>query len=319
MIDNYNRKIDYARISLTERCNLRCIYCAPQGIDIKRYDENQFMSLDEYKKLIKAFSKIGISKIRFTGGEPLQYPNLEEIIEYTSKVCKIPTVSITTNGVGLKYRIKRLKELGLSSVNISLDTLDRERYKKITKEDKFGDVIKGIRECLKLNIKTKLNCVFIEGMNSDELNNFISITKDYNIDVRFIELMPIGEGAKLFDNGYVNLKDRIASVKELGRDKSDEESVATYYKIKGAKGRVGIITPMSCSFCTNCNKIRVISSGNIKLCLYSKEEIDINPYLDNEEKLENYLKYIIKNKPKEHTLNEHDKSNITKKMYQVGG
>lgn len=319
MIDNYNRKIDYARISLTEKCNLRCVYCVPPNVNIEEYDKNHSMSLDDFKSLIKGLSKVGITKIRFTGGEPLQYPYLEELVEYTSKVCKIPTISITTNGVGLKYRIEKLKELGLNSVNMSLDTLERQKYKKITGKDKFEDVIEAIDKCLNLNIKVKLNCVFIKGMNSNELDNFIDLTRKYNVDVRFIELMPIGEGEKLFEKGYINLKEMISSVEELELDTTDEKSVATYYKAKGAKGRIGIITPMSCSFCTNCNRIRVVSSGNIKLCLHSKEEIDVKPYLDDEEKLENFLNEIIKEKPKEHNLNEYNKSETSKKMYQVGG
>lgn len=319
MLDKYDREIDYARISLTEKCNLKCIYCMPSGVKFKEMCTSNTLSLDNYKSIIKNLSQVGIKKIRFTGGEPLQYTKLEELIKFTSDICKIKKISITTNGIGLKDRVKKLKENGLSSINISLDSLDHVKYKKITGGGDLNDAIEAIKKCLELNIKVKLNCVFIQGMNNDELHNFINITKEYPIDVRFIELMPIGEGEKIFNKGFINLKDTIEQIKELKYDHSEEKSVATYYKLEDGKGRIGIITPMSCSFCENCNRIRITSSGNIKLCLHSEEEIDIKAYLDDEEKFKIALKEIIKNKPKEHTLNQSYKSNTFRKMYQVGG
>ncbi|MGL6105659.1 GTP 3',8-cyclase MoaA [Romboutsia sp.] len=319
MIDNYNRKIDYARISLTEKCNLKCIYCVPADEPIKEKQDDEILSLDDYKIIIKALSSVGISKIRFTGGEPLQYRGLDELVYYAANICKIKTVSITTNGIGLKDRVESLMKNGLNTINISLDTLDKDRYKKITGGGDFDDVIESIKKAMELNLKVKINCVFIKGINSDELSSFIDIIKNYPIDIRFIELMPIGQGEKMFNKGFINLKESINSLKELEIDNTDEKSVATYYRVKGGKGRIGIITPLSCMFCKNCNRIRITSDGNVKLCLHSKEEIDIKPFLKNEEKLNIYIEEIIKYKPKEHSLNESNKSNNSKKMYQLGG
>lgn len=319
MVDNYGREIDYLRISLTEKCNLRCIYCMPQDMNIEENYVNEVISYEDYKKIIKNFAKMGINKLRFTGGEPLMYNHLKELIEYASKECNVEEIAITTNGIDLCDKIDELKESGLTNVNISLDSFDEEKYRKITGGGDLKKVLKAINKCIELNIKIKINCVFINGMNDSEFEELIDITKDNKIDIRFIELMPIGQGEKIFEKGYINLRDKIKELNNLEDYKSNEKSVADYYKIKGAKGRIGIITPMSCSFCSKCNKIRLTSEGNLKLCLHSEEEIDIKPYLTSDEEFIKFMEKTIKSKPKEHNLNELGKSQTSRKMYQVGG
>lgn len=319
MIDRYERKIDYLRVSLTEKCNLRCIYCMPQDIKFEDDFVNDVLSLKDYKTIIRNFSKLGITKIRFTGGEPLMYPDLEELIHFTSNECKIKEIAMTSNAIGLSEKIEKLKECGLTKVNISLDSFNEEKYRKITGGGELSEVLKSIDKCLELGIKVKINCVFINGMNDSEFENLINTTIEKPIDVRFIELMPIGQGEKLFKKGFINLKDKVEKLDNLEIDNREEKSVAKYYRLKGAKGRIGIITPMSCSFCSKCNRIRLTSSGNIKMCLHSEEEIDLKPYLNNDDKFIEFMNNAIKTKPKEHHLNELKKSETSRKMYQVGG
>lgn len=319
MIDNYGRNIDYMRISLTEKCNLKCIYCMPESLKFEDKNINDSVSFEDYKIIIRNFANLGITKIRFTGGEPLLYSKLKELIAYASKECKIKELAITTNGINLVEQIEGLKKSGLTKVNISLDSFNEDNYKKITRGGNLRKVLASIDKCLDLNIRVKLNCVFINGLNDSEFEKLIDITRKKPIDIRFIELMPIGEGEKLFKEGFISLKDKIEQIEEIEEDNSEKKSVAKYYRLKGAKGKVGIITPMSCSFCTKCNRIRLTSKGYLKLCLHSEEEIDIKPYLKDDNEFKYFIENIIKNKPKEHNLNELKRSESSRNMYQVGG
>ena len=193
MLDEYGRRVDYAKISLTDKCNLKCVYCMPDGV----YENNLIndtLSFNDYKFIINGLSQVGIRKIRFTGGEPLLYPHLIELIKYTRIECNINDIAITTNGIGLDEMAYELKQSGLKTVNISLDSHKSYRYKSITRGSNLADVLKSINECLSLGLKVKINCVVINGFNDDEIYDFINMTNYYPIDVRFIELMPIGEG-----------------------------------------------------------------------------------------------------------------------------
>jgi cyclic pyranopterin phosphate synthase len=314
MFDNYEREIDYLRISLTEKCNLRCIYCMPNGYQCKN---EEILTLDDYKSIIRNFSKLGIKKIRFTGGEPLMYKNLEELIKFSSS-CNIKTIAMTTNAINLAEKLDLLKKSGLTHVNISIDSLNSDKYKKITGGGNLQKVLNAIDKALTLGIKVKLNCVFIKDMNDDDFLDLINLTKNKPIDVRFIELMPIGEGKNIFKRGFIDLGEKILSLDNLKKCSEDKKSVAKYYKLENALGRVGIITPMSCSFCKLCNRIRLTSQGKLKLCLHSKEEIDLKPYLDDDEKFINFIEQIIKTKPKEHNLLSGE-SQTNRAMYQIGG
>lgn len=319
MNDKFGRNINYARISLTDRCNLRCVYCMPSNVKFDKDYINNELSFNDYKFIIKGLSEIGITKIRFTGGEPLLYPNLKELIKFTYEECNIDDIAITTNGIGLATMARELRECGLKTVNISLDSLKEFKYKSITNGGDLKYVLDSVMTCIKLGIKVKINCVAIDGFNEDELFDFISLATNYPIDVRFIELMPIGEGRALYSSGYFNLKEFIENTEGLYRVNSSENSTADYYTFNGAKGRIGIITPLSCSFCNECNRIRVTSSGKIKLCLHSEEEIDIKFYLNKPMIFRETLKDIIKQKPERHYLNENGTSDTNKKMYQIGG
>ena len=313
MLDGYERNIDYARISLTDKCNLRCVYCMPEDKVYENNLINDTLSFNDYKFIINGLSQVGIKKIKFTGGEPLLYPHLIELIKYAHYECNIDDISITTNGIGLNEIAYELKRSGLKSVNISLDSLKSYKYKSITRGGNLTDVLKSINRCLELGIKVKINCVVIKRFNDDEVYDFIEMANYYPIDVRFIELMPLGEGE------YFNISNFINDIDELYKIEDEKGSTARLYQAKYAKGRIGIITPISCQFCNTCNRIRITSDGKIKLCLHSNEETDIRYYLNKPMIFKEVLKEIILKKPDKHNLLESNSSDTYRQMYEIGG
>lgn len=319
MLDGYERNIDYARISLTDKCNLRCVYCMPEDKVYENNLINDTLSFNDYKFIINGLSQVGIKKIKFTGGEPLLYPHLIELIKYAHYECNIDDISITTNGIGLNEIAYELKRSGLKSVNISLDSLKSYKYKSITRGGNLTDVLKSINRCLELGIKVKINCVVIKRFNDDEVYDFIEMANYYPIDVRFIELMPLGEGEYFYENGYFNISNFINDIDELYKIEDEKGSTARLYQAKYAKGRIGIITPISCQFCNTCNRIRITSDGKIKLCLHSNEETDIRYYLNKPMIFKEVLKEIILKKPDKHNLLENNSSDTNRQMYEIGG
>lgn len=319
MLDGYERNIDYARISLTDKCNLRCVYCMPEDKVYENNLINDTLSFNDYKFIINGLSQVGIKKIKFTGGEPLLYPHLIELIKYAHYECNIDDISITTNGIGLNEIAYELKRSGLRSVNISLDSLKSYKYKSITRGGNLTDVLKSINRCLELGIKVKINCVVIKRFNDDEVYDFIEMANYYPIDVRFIELMPLGEGEYFYENGYFNISNFINDIDELYKIEDEKGSTARLYQAKYAKGRIGIITPISCQFCNTCNRIRITSDGKIKLCLHSNEETDIRYYLNKPMIFKEVLKEIILKKPDKHNLLESNSSDTYRQMYEIGG
>lgn len=319
MLDGYERNIDYARISLTDKCNLRCVYCMPEDKVYENNLINDTLSFNDYKFIINGLSQVGIKKIKFTGGEPLLYPHLIELIKYAHYECNIDDISITTNGIGLNEIAYELKRSGLKSVNISLDSLKSYKYKSITRGGNLTDVLKSINRCLELGIKVKINCVVIKRFNDDEVYDFIEMANYYPIDVRFIELMPLGEGEYFYENGYFNISNFINEIDELYKIEDEKGSTARLYQAKYAKGRIGIITPISCKFCNTCNRIRITSDGKIKLCLHSNEETDIRYYLNKPMIFKEVLKEIILKKPDKHNLLENNSSDTYRQMYEIGG
>lgn len=319
MLDGYERNIDYARISLTDKCNLRCVYCMPEDKVYENNLINDTLSFNDYKFIINGLSQVGIKKIKFTGGEPLLYPHLIELIKYAHYECNIDDISITTNGIGLNEIAYELKRSGLKSVNISLDSLKSYKYKSITRGGYLTDVLKSINRCLELGIKVKINCVVIKRFNDDEVYDFIEMANYYPIDVRFIELMPLGEGEYFYENGYFNISNFINDIDELYKIEDEKGSTARLYQAKYAKGRIGIITPISCQFCNTCNRIRITSDGKIKLCLHSNEETDIRYYLNKPMIFKEVLKEIILKKPDKHNLLESNSSDTYRQMYEIGG
>ena len=318
MIDGFGRKINYLRISLTDRCNLRCIYCMPKkGItDIVPHDE--LLSLEEIYELTKVFVELGIDKVRFTGGEPLVRKNIVELIRKTGQLNGIKDISLTTNAQLLKNMAKDLKEAGLNRVNISLDTLDRDKFASITRGGNLDTVLEAIDEAIKVGLTPiKINTVLMGGFNDDEIGDLVGLTKK-GIDVRFIELMPIGEAADFAKDKFISNDIILKTVSELQPvEREDISSPATYYKLPGAKGKVGIINPISCKFCDNCNRIRLTSTGQLKLCLHSNREIDLKSALRNEEDIKQIIRDSIMTKEESHHLENEEY--ITRNMNQIGG
>ncbi|MCB2307134.1 GTP 3',8-cyclase MoaA [Clostridium estertheticum] len=319
MRDSHGRNINYLRISVTDRCNLRCIYCMPEQ-GIKKLEHVDILRFEEIFKIVKVSEKLGINKVRYTGGEPLVMKDIDKLIYETSKLQGIEDIAITTNGILLADMASDLKKAGLKRVNISLDTLDDVKFKSITRIGNLAKVMKSIDRCLTLGLKpVKINTVLMRGFNDTEFEDFLNLTREMPIEIRFIELMPIGEGIKIYDKSKISFMEILKNHPELIQIENEKSSTAQMYKVKGAKGKIGFISPVSCKFCADCNKIRLTSTGTIKPCLHSKEEINLKQYLNNEEMLTNALKQAIFDKPLEHHLEEEKISRSEKMMYQIGG
>lgn len=319
MNDNYGRKINYLRISLTDKCNLKCIYCMPSEESEKELLASN-MNYEENCNIIKAAASLGISKVRFTGGEPLLYKDISKLIEFTSKIPSIKDISITTNGMLLYDMAEELKKSGLKRVNISLDSLRPDKFKEITRGGDIGKVFKSIEKCLSIGIEpVKINTVIMRGINDDEIDDFINLTNDNPISVRFIELMPIGEGRKIYEKSFISSDEVLSRYNNLIPIEIDRSSTATLYKLKGAKGNIGFITPMSCKFCSDCNRIRLTSAGTLKPCLHSETEISLKGHTHTASNILDKIKESIYKKPSEHMILEEGKSDSKKMMYQVGG
>lgn len=293
MKDNYGREINYLRVSLTQRCNLNCIYCGCEKPDT---DE---MTADEIQKIVSAFALLGITKVRLTGGEPLVRKDIAEIASAVKKTDGIKKLVLTTNGVGLYEKANELHEAGIDAVNISLDAVSREKYVKMTGSDKLGEVLRGIEYASSL-FPVRINSVLIRGENEDEAERLIELAKNRKIDVRFIELMPfsaMGENERLVIRAE-EILEKFPFLRPV--DVSKENSVAKYYEADGFLGKVGFITPVSDKFCDKCNRIRLLSNGKIRPCLGHDTAYDIRAYVNDTEKLTEIIKEAILSKPKGH-------------------
>jgi molybdenum cofactor biosynthesis protein A, bacterial len=318
MIDQFGRNINYLRVSLTDRCNLRCKYCMPAE-GISKLDHEDILSFEEVKKIVKAAVTIGINKIRYTGGEPLVLKGIDSLIYETSLIQGIKDISITTNGILLYDAAEDLKKAGLNRVNISLDTLKADKFSDITRGGDLNKVVQAIHKCISLGYSpVKINTVILKGINDDEIEDFINLTRELPVHVRFIELMPMGEALNLYKEGTITCDEIIRKFSNLSPLINEKSSTSELYKLPNAKGVVGFITPISCKFCEYCNRIRLTATGNIKPCLHSEKEYSIKESLQDEELLVSTLKGIILGKPFEHNLQQ-EGSHSGKMMYQIGG
>lgn len=313
MKDRFGRNITYLRISVTDLCNLRCKYCMPES-GVKSLCHSDILSIEEIVEIVKVASKNGIKKIRLTGGEPLVRRGFINLCKQISKINEIEDIAITTNGVYLKEIADELFENNVRRINFSLDTLIKEKYNDITRRNDFDKTMESLFYVIKKGFKVKINVVLIGGFNDDEIQDFVNLANDYDLEVRFIELMQIGETANWSKDKFVSNKIVLEKVPELEFD--GVSGVAKIYKIKGQKGRIGLISPISCSFCEDCNRIRLTSDGKLKPCLHSKDEINLKG-LSGEE-LEEVFKRGIFEKPEKHHL-EDGKSESARDMNKIGG
>lgn len=318
MRDSFGRNINYLRISLTDRCNLRCKYCMPEE-GVHKFSHEEMLSLEEVYEITKAFVDLGINKIRFTGGEPLTRKGIVDLISKVSKLKGVKDIAMTTNGILLKEYASDLKAAGLNRVNISLDTLDEEKYKTITRGGDLFRVLEAIEEAKRVGLTPiKINSVIIGGFNDDEIVSLVNFSKKEEIDLRFIELMPIGEAASWAEENFISndlVLERVKGLIPIPRE--DISSPAVYYKLPNGKSKIGIINPISCKFCENCNRVRLTSKGQLKLCLHSNREIDIKGALRNGEDIKKLILDSIGEKEKSHHLE--DGEYIKRNMNQIGG
>lgn len=313
MKDRFGRDITYLRISVTDLCNLRCKYCMPES-GVESLCHSDILSIEEIVEIVKVASKNGIKKIRLTGGEPLVRRGFINLCKEISKIDEIEDIAITTNGVHLKAMADELFENKVRRINFSLDTLVKEKYNDITRRNDFDKTMESLFYAIKKGFRVKINVVLIGGFNDDEIEDFVNLANEYDLEVRFIELMQIGETANWSKDKFISNKVVLEKVPKLEFD--GVSGVAKIYKIKGQKGRIGLISPISCSFCEDCNRIRLTSDGKLKPCLHSRDEINLKG-LSGEE-LEEVFKRGIYEKSEKHHL-EDGKSESARDMNKIGG
>lgn len=321
LLDPFGRKINYLRLSVTGRCNLRCSYCRPHGGG----GGEDILSDDALVFIAKTSVRLGIEKIRVTGGEPLMRKGIENLLFRFAAIAGLKKLVLTTNGLRLKESAEALRGVGVESLNISLDSLRPDRFARITGGGDLRSVVEGIaraQECGFPHIK--INTVLMRGINEDEIEEFAALTLDTPVRVRFIEYMPAAAGVCV--RGITvpgeEILDRLSRrYRLLPMEKEELGGPARYFRIDGAAGAVGVITPVSCHFCGDCNRIRVTSSGVAKGCLFSAQDIDLKPFLrrGNDEGLRKALLDIVRCKPGRHILSPEGFGGEPFAMSAVGG
>lgn len=319
MIDKFDRKITYLRISLTDRCNFRCRYCMPEeGID--KLDCEDILSYEEILRIVRACADLGIDKVRVSGGEPFVRKHPMDFLETLAQIPGIRDIGVTTNGSLVLPYLNRLEKAGIKRLNFSLDTLNKDKFAYITRRGNFETIMEAIERAIDRDFKVKINCVLMGSFNTDEIDDFVYLTKDNDIDVRFIELMPIGPAGKFEKEIFFKNSDLVEFLNKQygnsGLESIDSDGVAQMFKLCGYKGRIGLISPISHSFCASCNRIRLTADGKIKPCLHSAKEYDLRG-LEGEE-LTRALEEAILAKPQSHHLQE--AASLSKRgMNMIGG
>lgn len=325
MLDKYLRNIDYMRVSITDQCNLRCFYCMPDVKDVTNH--SNYMSDDEIVYLCRCASKLGITKIKITGGEPLVREDVFSLIKRIKAIPGIHQLTLTTNGVLLERYIDKIDCSFIDGINVSLDTLDREKYKKITGRDHFDSVWKCIGRCIEKGIPIKINCVPLRDVNDNELLDIAELVIRLGVDVRFIELMPIGYGKKYIpisgNDIYIKLRQKYPELSVS--DEKRGNGPAVYFKDPSWRGNVGFINSVTKKFCSSCNRIRLTASGFLKSCLCYEDGVDIIKKLregTSEKDIIEMMSDTIFNKPSEHVFyekNVSDKIVESREMFKIGG
>ena len=325
MFDSKGRNIHYLRLSVTDLCNLRCRYCMPDGVD--KLEREDILTYEEFLRLAALFARCGVDTVRVTGGEPLVRKGVEQLVKGLKAIPGIRKVTMTTNAVLLKQQLPALLEAGLDSVNISLDTLDPALFAKITARDEFAAVQAGIHAALESGIPVKLNCVPQVGVNEGELEALAALAQDKPLQVRFIEMMPIGYGAAMPCISGPELLARFrrrwpelaplpgTACAALG------DGPAVYYTVPGWKGDIGFIAAVHGKFCASCNRVRLTSQGFLRPCLASETGCDLRTLLRGgaaDEELLQAIRETIWSKPREHHFGDNSMP-ATRGMYRIGG
>ncbi len=325
LIDRYNRNLNYLRVSITDRCNLRCIYCVPDD-RIPKLPHNEILRYEEILRIVRIGVGLGISKVRITGGEPLIRKGVYDFLEQLARIEGLQDISLTTNGVLLKDNIHRIKSVGIKRINISMDTLNRNKFRQITGYDFFDQIWEGIELAKKMNFDPiKLNVVPLKGINDDELLDIARLSFTYPFQIRFIEYMPMGAFGKGNDK-YILGPEIREHINKLGKliavEKSMNDGPAERFKFESAQGEIGFIRPLSRHFCNTCNRLRLTASGQLRPCLLSDIQENLKAVLRkgclDSEVVEVFLKAVRK-KPSEHKLAVDQPAEVSTQMCAIGG
>ena len=326
LLDNNRRTINYLRLSVTDRCNLRCIYCMPEeGIEFQSHSE--ILTYEEMLRVVRLCVRNGIRKVRLTGGEPLVRKGIIPFIEKLCEIEHLKEIVLTTNGVLLKEYARDLRKCGLRCINVSMDTLRPERYRRITRRGSLKQVWQGIEEAEAAGLNPiKINVVAMRGVNDDEVLDFARLTYRKPYHVRFIELMPIGEANARVKEDFVSSDEVLRQIRSLGTVRlvhsGPLEGPASMYALEGAKGRIGVIAALSHHFCETCNRLRLTADGHLRGCLFSDRETDLKTPL-REGKEDDYLLNLIRDailmKPKDHGLELNKLRKCARLMNGIGG
>lgn len=328
--DNFDRVARKLRISVTDKCNMKCIYCMPQH-NVKWFEDKEILSFQEIVRITSIFADLGINKIRITGGEPLLRPCLENLITDLKQISKIKTISMTTNGMLLEEKIDQLSSAGITSLNISLDTFSEERFRTLNGIANLNRVIKGIQKARDLGLKIKINTVVIRNWNDDEIINFAKFARDYNVLLRFIEFMPL-DGTGIWNNDLVVSKNEIINkisshfmdifpLKDSNYHCSDPETI---YNFADGKGQIGFISSITEPFCNNCDRVRLTSDGKFLTCLFDQKGYDLKSLIRSGKTDKDIMDYIYMcQKKKPEGIVELIRLNVLKPtlnlMHTIGG
>lgn len=307
MIDGFGRRIEYLRISVTDKCNLRCVYCMPlEGLDWLKRDE--LLSYEEIASIVRTMAPLGLRRVRFTGGEPLVRRDIAELVAMVRAVPEIEDISLSTNAVLLADQAEALKAAGLDRVNVSLDSLRPDRVDAISRRPgSYAKIMDGLRAAEEFGFTPlKINVVLIGGSNDDEIADFAAITRERPWHIRFIEVMPTGSNLDLSRDNFISCAEALRRIRTLGEleavDGPTGNGPATYYRFPGAAGSIGVITPMSHNFCDRCNRMRLTADGQLRPCLFGDLQTDLRTPLRAGHPLEPHIRETLRVKPERHEL-----------------
>ncbi|MCP1311759.1 GTP 3',8-cyclase MoaA [Paenibacillus tyrfis] len=329
--DRFGRIHDYLRISVTDRCNLRCVYCMPEeGMEFE--PEEKLLTFEEIAEVVRVLAGYGVRKLRLTGGEPLVRKNLEQLVRMLSAIDGIEDIALTTNAIHFASRAEKLREAGLTRINVSLDSLRADRFALITRGGDLSRVLASLEAASRVGLDPiKLNVVLMKGMNDDEIEDFLKLTLERSLHVRFIEYMPIGHDDNGWKTKYISLNTVLERCERMGwQVETLEQSIrgngpSQNFRIAGAAGTFGLIHPVSDHFCETCNRLRLTADGNIKPCLYWSDEFNVRRYIGNDQALAELFFRALDVKPESHEmakalLNEQQSHTPTsRRMSQIGG
>ncbi len=325
-IDNYKRHINYLRISVTDRCNLRCMYCMPkEGVSLLGHDD--ILRYEEILRITRIVAAKGVSKIRITGGEPLIRKGIVDFIRELYGIPGITDLSLTTNGILLESVAPVLREAGVTRINISLDSLDPVKYKKITRGGNLKAVLRGIRKAHAMGFNPiKINVVAMRGVNDDEIRSFAQLSVDRPAHIRFIEFMPVDKKTSWDRNYFIPNSAVQQEIQKMGKliplATDNNSGPATVFQLKGAQGKLGFISALSNHFCSSCNRLRLTADGKLRTCLFSDEETDLKTLIRQgltDAKLQKVITQAILDKPRGHKMSEPSFKKCSRGMSAIGG